>query len=78
MSWLERWRRHRLENVEASIVDWRRELHSAERNGRGRGQRGVECRRVLKRLEVRRDRLIAKLGLEADEDDGSAIWEPVS
>lgn len=69
-----RWRRYRLENVEASIVDWRDELRSAERQGKKRGSRGVECRRVLKRLERRRDRLIAKIGLEADPDDGSAIW----
>lgn len=72
MSLLALCRRHLLENVEASIVTWEQELDSAVHSGQRRAKRGLECRRVLLRLQRRRDRLVRKFGLEAG-NDGRAL-----
>lgn len=56
--WL--WRR---ENVEASLADWERSLERAARFGKSRGSRGLECRRVIARLERRLTRIQKRLGI---------------
>jgi hypothetical protein len=65
---LKRWREYRLENAEASLHDWRGELVTAKRFGHSNGSRGVECRRVIARLERRIARLQSKLGMEVQGD----------